>query len=773
MISIDKLRQQLEVITARDMSALDVIPEGNIAEKVISLLVDGNPEGISRALSARFSSLVESIRDIDSKDARIVLFGGGTGLSNIIGGDSRRLEWPQSPFKGLKEEFLYCNSIVCVTDDGGSTGELLKTLPLLALGDLRHVLLSSLQESGISRKYGLDHDSAHRLAIALHAVFNHRFTSRPKSYRQLLDDTGADFENIPDELVSFINKLSKALFTDKRLSPALQSPQCLGNLLLASVIYKQFSPDLSAAELIASHQIVRTATICGLAEFCRMLGLSPHAVLPCVTTNSRLKVLYSNGVLVSGENKSAQCQRGYPVDKVFVEFSHEPFVQPEMITLIKEADILIFAPGSLYTSIIPIMQVPGIVRAIRSNTLAMKLLIANIWVQKGETDAARDNPERKFHVSDLIDAYKRNISGGVKGVFSHVLAMDLTDIPGSVLQRYGLENKEPIYLDRKEVKDHGLTVVAAPVFSRSQLENRLVIQHDPQALSIAVKTLYGLYRADCGGGEIRVAPCQDNSNSSLLIEKENLLPCLRYDSIGSWCQHLRTEKFSLTSEFNEKLIGNERERLLSRLKEVIWHHPDILIDHLHLIKGITMVDLSCWKRCQQWDNVFSFYDPLDQRIKIREDMGEDINRLEMAFLVGIGQSLLGNYARVKDMEDIYLYGKIIGRAYLLNVQNERDLQSFFLLPELYRYLKLARMYPFPGREGVFIRLVHGKEGFTPPGLFFGLFYAWYLDNRFAPNIEYKMSIMKKETSDMISEQIRIVHRRSELISFFRDCVFRH
>jgi len=69
--------------------------------------------------------------------------------------------------------------------------------------------------------------------------------------------------------------------------------------------------------------------------------------------------------------------------------------------------------------------------------------------------------------------------------------------------------------------------------------------------------------------------------------------------------------------------------------------------------------------------------------------------------------------------------------------------------------------------------VNSDEGFTPPGLLFGLFYTWYLDNRFAGNIEYKMSIMRNVVSDMIPEQVKIVSRREGLIDFFRENVFRH
>ena len=37
------------------------------------------------------------------------------------------------------------------------------------------------------------------------------------------------------------------------------------------------------------------------------------------------------------------------------------------------ADLIVLAPGSLYTSIIPILQLDPIVEAIRSNTRALKI----------------------------------------------------------------------------------------------------------------------------------------------------------------------------------------------------------------------------------------------------------------------------------------------------------------------------------------------------------------------------------------------------------------
>jgi hypothetical protein len=114
---------------------------------------------------------------------------------------------------------------------------------------------------------------------------------------------------------------------------------------------------------------------------------------------------------------------------------------------------------------------------------------------------------------------------------------------------------------------------------------------------------------------------------------------------------------------------------------------------------------------------------------------------------------------------------VSGRIFTLTLREPEDLKSFFAYETLLSYLELSRMCSVSSCTRSFTRVINGREGFTPPGLFFGMCYAWYLDNRFALNIEYKMSIMKNEMSDLIPEQERIVRRRQRMISFFRDSVF--
>jgi uncharacterized cofD-like protein len=575
-------------------------------------------------------------------------------------------------------------------------------------------------------------------------------------------------------LRKYLSELTTLLYTDQRLTPALHRPQCLGNLLLASAIYKQLDPLLTPIQLLASPEVVRTATIRGLAELSTCLGVPQNSVLPCTTTLSQLQMLYSNGVLVTSEYKSSTARRGYPVDRVLVEFSQPPFLQPEVVQRVQQADIILFAPGSLYTSIIPILQVPGLAEAIRKNQKALKVLVANIWVQKGETDATREAPDRKFYVSDLISAYHRNIPDGVSDLFSHVVSLDMSDIPGSVLQRYALENKEPIYSDRNRVQALGFGSVEARVFSEAQLQQRGVIQHDPNALAWAVKGLWALQQAGfldqpVGREKLPQAefiPCAPYRSRSITV------PSSRYENIRSLLHYLSTELIVSGSLAVVKMSETERKWLLDRVVEVIWLHPDIPLEHLQFIRGISLVDPESWKRCQEWDNIYSFYDPHDQQIKIRQDQAENLNRFEMVFLVALGQSLLGNYAQEKQMVDLVSGADLMGRVFRLQVRQKEQLVSFLEPEDLDLYLRLARMHRAQQEGMLYTRVINPGEGFTPPGLFFGLFYAWYLDNRFAANIEYKMSIMRSAISDLIPEQVRIVDRRKETINFFRERIFR-
>ena len=748
-------------------SPLDLLPHREFAEKLIYLELQGPPEGLPGKVAGGLTELASSLSQFDVQHTRIVVLGGGTGLSNIIGGDSRKESWSEDPFSGLKEIFPLTKAIVCVTDDGGSTGELLKDLPFIALGDLRHVLLSSIRKKGLQDIYALDENECLKTAGVLHKLFNYRFDSHPGSIKKLSAAAGFDLVELPGPMHEYLTGLLETLFTDPGLTILLSRPHCLGNLLLAAAIWQDAKMPRRNGMTAEHCKVSHFNAYHGLKHLCRIMALAEDAVMPCSLTPASLQVLYSNGILVTGEYKSSHARRGYPVDRLFVSFVDEPKVPVELINILKTADIIILAPGSLYTSTIPIFQVPGLAEAVRNNERALKILVANLWVQKGETDVVREDPKRRFYVSDLIKAYHRNIPGGVKGLFSQVLSLGLQDISGSILQNYAMEDKIPIFLDREKVGAMGFMSIEAGIFSQAALRERNVIQHDPFMLARAMRTLTAVTALQQKNQLLNNLPeTPENLPGSFnmndtLIQEDKLLPCERYSFLKKWLGKLVIRQDT----------GNEK--ITEILQEILWLHQDIHLSHLSNIKAVQIIDQATWSRNQEWDNVYSFYDPQDSTIKICHDVIADSRRLEQAFLVALGEALLGNYAAAKEMVPVEKGGEAVGKLYRLTIRPEKDRNTFLSGRELSQYLKLARMIKSESNELLYTRLVNGNEGFTPPGLLFGLIYAWYLDNRYAAHVEYKMAVMRTDISDLIPEQLKILTRRKALVEFFRQSVFCH
>jgi uncharacterized cofD-like protein len=718
---------------------LDLLPEGDLAEKLIGLALSGPPPA-PPGMATELAYLTLALNATETKDVRVVVFGGGTGLSNLIGGDSCNPLWPDDPFQGLKEIFPQTRAVVCVTDDGGSSGELLKELPLIALGDIRHVLLSSIRQEKLQEQYGLVGREALRVSAALHRLFNHRFEIPPHSPHALLGEADVSLAALPEGMGHGLASLIEAIFAEPRLRMQLSHPHCLGNLLLAAAI-------LSENEEMA-----------GISKLAELIGANPEAVCPCTTTPARLKVLYGNGVLVSGEFKSGQARRGYPVDRVFVEFAAPPQAPPQVLAAIKQADIILFAPGSLFTSIVPILQVPGIAQAIRDNRGALKMLVANLWAQAGETDMAHGNgngahPQR-FHVSDLLAAYHRNIPGGVEDLFAQILVLGLRDIPGSILQSYALENKVPIYLDRDKVRAMGFAPIEARLYAQADIEQRGVIQHDPASLAAAVRVMWAIRDSLGKGGSPQL--CGPGGGAEVLL-----------DPLG---QTAGQRLAAIRARLHTLAIGDE---LQSTLAEIFWRHGDIPLSHLDGVAGVVLLDREEWARTQEWDTILSFYDPVDRLIKIRKDIFPEPAQFEVGFLVALGQSLLGNYAEEKRRLPVERDGESLGYEFRLVLRPESEQCCFFSQAELACFLGLVRMRQATGNPRLYTRLVNGDEGFTPPGLLFGLTYAWYLDNRHVCHIEYKMSINRMMSCGLIPEQKKVAGRRQAMVDFFRTVVFRY
>ena len=82
------------------------------------------------------------------------------------------------------------------------------------------------------------------------------------------------------------------------------------------------------------------------------------------------------------------------------------------------------------------------------------------------------------------------------------------------------------------------------------------------------------------------------------------------------------------------------------------------------------------------------------------------------------------------------------------------------------------MMPDPNSDRIYRITINADGGFLPPGLLFGLLYAWYLTGR-GLTMEYEMTLLKWPFKSLIPLHARDRIRKEALVTFFRTDVFGH
>ena len=150
---------------------------------------------------------------------------------------------------------------------------------------------------------------------------------------------------------------------------------------------------------------------------------------------------------------------------------------PSAAEAILQSDLIILGPGSLYTSVLPNLLVPDLLRAIRESD-APCLYVCNVMTQPGETDG--------FTVSDHLKALIEHIG---PDVIDFVLVNDGRPSE-AVLERYKAAGAEPVAIDEAEVKKLGVTLIQADLLG----EARGAV-HDASVLAEELVRLNGLLHA--------------------------------------------------------------------------------------------------------------------------------------------------------------------------------------------------------------------------------------------------------------------------------------
>lgn len=215
---------------------------------------------------------------------------------------------------------------------GGGTGAPVSIRTLLALGVQTSAVVAMADDGGST---GILREEAH--------------VTPPGDIRKCLAAFAAD----PDDPLT---KAFKYRFDFAR-------NHTLGNLML------------SALEN-ATGSFPEAIKICG-----QLLGARGH-VYPSTLNNVTLCARTQDGRTLRGQ--AVACKSSTALEQVWLESPDRCLPYLEALRAIRQADLIVLGPGSLFTSIIPNLLVPGIVDAI-AQSRGVTLFVCSLADQQGET----------------------------------------------------------------------------------------------------------------------------------------------------------------------------------------------------------------------------------------------------------------------------------------------------------------------------------------------------------------------------------------------------
>jgi uncharacterized cofD-like protein len=117
-----------------------------------------------------------------------------------------------------------------------------------------------------------------------------------------------------------------------------------------------------------------------LTESSRILSVTGR-VVPATIENMNLSVKLADGQFIQGESNVKESSS--EIKELFID-PPDAEASPTAIKAISNADLIVIGPGSLYTSILPVLMVPGIVDAI-AESKGLKYYVCNVATEIGET----------------------------------------------------------------------------------------------------------------------------------------------------------------------------------------------------------------------------------------------------------------------------------------------------------------------------------------------------------------------------------------------------
>lgn len=193
-------------------------------------------------------------------------------------------------------------------------------------------------------------------------------------------------------------------------------------------------------------------------------------VIPVSEELIRVVAEYEDGSKAIGE-KQIQKTVGKKIEKFYLN-ENDVIIFNDAKKALEKADLIIFGPGSLYTSIISNILVKGFVEAVKKNENALLIYVSNLMTQASES--------YKFLLSDHVRVIEKYLEQKM-----HFIIANERKLPEEILKSYKKEMSEPVIIDIEDdrlIKDDLVEIIV-------DKDGRKKVRHDSLKLAGLIMNL--------------------------------------------------------------------------------------------------------------------------------------------------------------------------------------------------------------------------------------------------------------------------------------------
>lgn len=209
----------------------------------------------------------------------------------------------------------------------------------------------------------------------------------------------------------------------------------------------------------------------GIKEIARVFKVKGK-IYPIANQSVFLNAEMLDGEIIVGESKIPAANK--KIKRVFIE-PKTVTPLPEAITAVKESDLIVISPGSLYTSTLPNLVVPELANALRE-AKGKVVYVCNVMTEAGETTG--------YTAADHAQAIIEHT--GV-GCLDKIIVHN-REITPTVQAKYAEENAEPVKYDLERLDSLGLEIIESDIID----EQQQYLRHDNKKVAEILFSLIGV-----------------------------------------------------------------------------------------------------------------------------------------------------------------------------------------------------------------------------------------------------------------------------------------